>query len=150
MLHLTIPFEEKPKINLPGGNLRYYRLRKQLTTRKLAEQIDFVPATIFMYEQNRYLIPYDVANALSKALEVDAGILYDDFADFLAAPYSETLKSICLVLGMSQKAFADIPSYYYKLEAGHCSPSRKVYLRMVELLNRPHPHHSLLEKHALQ
>lgn len=70
-----------------------------------------------MYEQNKHPIPYEVANALSKSLEVDAGILYDDFADFLAAPY----KSIRLALGMSQKAFAEhigvIPSYYYKLES---------------------------------
>ncbi len=55
-----------------------------------------------MYEQNKHPIPYDVANALSKALEVDAGILYDDFADFLATPYSDALKSIRLDLGMSQ------------------------------------------------
>lgn len=119
LLHLTIPFEEKPKTNLPGDNLRYYRLRKRLTTRQLAEQIDVVPATILMYEQNKHPIPYDVANELSKALEVDVGILYDDFADFLATPYSETLKSIRLALRMSQKAFAEhigvIPSYYYKL-----------------------------------
>ena len=116
MLHLTITFEEKPKSNLPGDNLRYYRLRIQLTTRQLAEQINVVPATILMYEQNKHPIPYEVANALSKSLEVDTGILYDDFADFLAAPY----KSIRLALGMSQKAFAEhigvIPSYYYKLE----------------------------------
>ena len=154
LLHLTITFEEKPKSNLPGDNLRYYHLRKQLTTRQLAEQIDVVPATILMYEQNKHPIPYDVANELSKALGVDAGILYDDFADFLAAPYSEALKSIRLALGMSQKAFAEhigvIPSYYYKREAGHRRPSRKVYLRMVELLNQTHPHHSLLEKHTLQ
>lgn len=44
-------------------------------------------ATILMYEQNKHPIPYDVANELSKALEVDEGILYNDFADFLAAPY---------------------------------------------------------------
>ena len=74
-----------------------------------------------MYEQNKHPIPYEVANALSKSLEVDAGILYDDFADFLAAPYSEAFKSIRLALGMSQKAFSEhigvIPSYYYKLES---------------------------------
>lgn len=154
MLHLTIPFEEKLKTNLPGDNLRYYRSRKQLTTRQLAEQIDVVLATILMYEQNKHPIPYDVANKLSKTLEVDAGVLYDDFADFLAAPHSEALKSIRLALGMSQKAFAEhigvIPSCYYKLEAGHRRPSGKVYLRMVEILNRTHPHHSLLEKHTLQ
>lgn len=99
MLHLTISFEEKPKTKLAGDNLRYYRLRKRLTTRQLAKQIDVVPATILMYEQNKHPIPYDVANALSKALEVDAGILYDDFADFLATPYKRCFKEYSLGSG---------------------------------------------------
>ena len=77
-----------------------------------------------MYEQNKHPIPYDVANELSKAL------------------------------GMSQKALEEhigvIPSYYYKLEAGHRRPSRKAWLRRVELLNQTHPYHSLLKKHTLQ
>lgn len=83
MLHLTISFEEKPKTNLPGDNLRYYRLRKRLITRQLAEQIDVVPATNFMCEQNKHPIPYDVANELSKALEVDAGIFHYKCSIFL-------------------------------------------------------------------
>ena len=92
MLHVTIPFEEKPTSNLPGDNLRYYRQRKSLTTRQLAEQIDVVPATILMYEQNKQPIPFDVANGLAEVLDVNADLLYDDFAVFLAAPYSEALK----------------------------------------------------------
>ena len=59
--HVALPFEEKPKNKLPGDNLKYYRQRKSLTTRQLAEQMDVVPATILMYEQNKYPIPYDVA-----------------------------------------------------------------------------------------
>ena len=50
LLHLTIPFEEKPKTNLPGDNLRYYRQRKQMTTRQIAEKLDIVPSTVAMYE----------------------------------------------------------------------------------------------------
>lgn len=57
MLHVALPFEEKPKNKLPGDNLKYYRQRKSLTTRQLAEKMDVVPATILMYEP----IPYDVA-----------------------------------------------------------------------------------------
>lgn len=87
MLHVTIPFEEKPTSNLPSDNLRYYRQRKSLTTRQLAEQIDVVPATILMYEQNKHPIPFDVANGLADALDVNADLLYDDFAVFLATPY---------------------------------------------------------------
>ena len=89
MLQVTIPFEEKPTSNLPGDNLRYYRQRKSLTTRQLAEQIDVVPATILMYEQNKHPIPFDVANGLADVLDVNADLLYDDFAVFLASPYSE-------------------------------------------------------------
>ena len=42
LLHLTIPFEEKPKTNLPSDNLKYYRQRKRMTTRQLAEKLDIV------------------------------------------------------------------------------------------------------------
>ena len=154
MLHLTIPLEEKPASNLPGDNLRYYLQRKSLTNRQLAGQIDVVPATILMYEQNKHPIPFDVANDLADVLDVNTDLLYDDFAVFLSAPYNEALKDIRTAVGMSQKAFAEhigiIPSYYYKLEAEHRRPSRKVYQRMVDILNRTHPHHSLFTKHELQ
>ena len=52
LLHLTIPFEEKPKANLPGDNLRYYRQRKQMTTRKLAEKLNIASVPVTMYENN--------------------------------------------------------------------------------------------------
>ena len=154
LLHLTIPFEGKPKTNLPGDYLKYYRQRKSLTTRSLAEQIGVVPATILMYERNEHPIPYETANQLAAVLDINADMLYDDFAVFLAEPYSDALKRIRSALGMSQKAFAEhigvIPSYYYKLESGQRRPSRKVYLRMVEILNQTPPHHSLFSKHKLQ
>ena len=102
LLHVTLPFEEKPTSNLPGDNLRYYRQRKSLTTRQLAEQIDVVPATILMYEQNKRPIPFNVANGLADALDVKADLLYDDFAVFFAAPYIEASKNICMSVGMSQ------------------------------------------------
>lgn len=148
MLHLTIPFEEKPKNNLPGNNLKYYRQRKSLTTRQLAEQIDVVPSTILVYEQNKRPIPYDMANRLAEVLDVDVTILYDDFAAFLSVPYNEALKDIRSALKMSQRAFAEhigvIPSYYYKLEAGLRRPSRKVYQQVVNVLGGvpSHPFHS--------
>ena len=154
LLHVMIPFEEKPTSNLPGDNLRYYRQRKSLTTRQLAELIDVVPATILMYEQNKHPIPFDAANGLADVLDVNADLLYDDFAVFLATPYTEALKDIRMSVGMSQRAFAEhigvIPSYYYKLESGHRRPSRKVYQRMVDTLTRTHPHHSLFSQHKLQ
>ena len=81
-----------------------------------AEQIDVVPATILMYEQNKHPVSFDVANSLADVLDVNADLLYDDFAVFLSASYSETLKDIRISTGMSQRAFAEhigvIPSYF--------------------------------------
>lgn len=71
LLHLTIPFEEKPKTSMPSDNLRYYRQRNNLTTRQLAEQIGVVPATIVMYENGKHPIPYDVAIKLADVLKIE-------------------------------------------------------------------------------
>ena len=121
LLHLTIPFEEKPKTNLPSDNLRYYRQRKQMTTRQLAEKLNIVPATIVMYENGKHPIPYDVSIKLADVLEIEASLLYDDFSRFLAVPYTEALKSVRTALGLSQKAFAEqigiVPSYYYSTQS---------------------------------
>lgn len=94
LLHLTIPFEEKPKTNLPSDNLKYYRQRKQITTRQLAEKLDIVPSTVVMYENGKYPIPYDVAIKLTDVLEIEVS-------------FTETLKSVRTALGLSQKAFVE-------------------------------------------
>lgn len=154
LLHLTIPFEEKPKTNLPSDNLKYYRQRNQMTTRQLAEKLDIVPSTVVMYENGKHPIPYDVAIKLADVLKIEASLLYDDFSRFLSAPYTEALKSVRTALGLSQKAFAErigiVPSYYYKLEEGSRRPSRKVYQQMCVALKETNPQTSLLKEYHLQ
>ena len=154
LLHLTIPFEEKPKTNLPGDNLRYYRQRKQMTTRHIAEKLDIVPATVMMYENGKHPTPYDVAVKLADILEIEASLLYDDFSRFLAVPYTEALKSVRTALGLSQKAFAErigiVPIYYYKIEEGNRRPSRKVYQKIYAALETTSLQTSLLGEHPLQ
>ena len=154
LLHLTIPFEEKPKTNLPGDNLRYYRQRKQMTTRQLAEKLDIVPETVVMYENGKHPVPYDIAIKLADVLETKASLLYDDFSRFLAVPYTEALKNVRTALGLSQRAFAEqmeiVPSYYYKLEERRRSPSRKVYQQICVVLSEINPQTSLLWENPLQ
>ena len=154
LLHLTIPFEEKPKTNLPSDNLKYYRQRKQMTTRQLAEKLDIVPSTVAMYENGKHPIPYDVAIKLADVLKIEVSLIYDEFSRFLAAPYTEVLKSVRTALGLSQKAFAEqmglVPSYYYQLEEGSRRPSRKVYQQMCVALKETNPQTSLLKEYHLQ
>lgn len=154
LLHLTIPFEKKPKTNLPSDNLKYYRQRKQMTTRQLAEKLDIVPATVVMYESGKHPIPYDVAIKLADVLKIEAALFYDDFSRFLAVPYTEALKSVRMALGLSQKAFAEqievIPSYYYKLEEGNRRPSRKIYQKICAVLEATGRQTLLLWEQPLQ
>ena len=154
LLHLTMPFEEKPKTNLPCDNLKYYRQRKQMTTRQLAEKLDIAPVTVVMYENGKHPIPYDVAIKLADVLKIEAALFYDDFSRFLAVPYTEALKSVRMALGLSQKAFAEqievIPSYYYKLEEGNRRPSRKVYQKICAALEATGRQTSLLWEQPLQ
>ena len=84
ILHLTLPFEKRPKGNQPGEYLRYYRLRNNLTTRQLAEQVGIVPATLLKYERRLTPIPYDIAMRLSERLKIDEELLCDSFAAFIA------------------------------------------------------------------
>lgn len=149
-----MPFEEKPKTNLPCDNLKYYRQRKQMTTRQLAEKLDIVPSTIVMYENGKHPIPYDVAIKLADVLEIEASLLYDDFSRFLSVPYTEALKSVRTALRLSQKAFAErigiVPSYYYKIEKGNRRPSRKVYQKIYAAFETTSLQTSLLGEHPLQ
>lgn len=139
LLHLTLPFEERPKSNQPGEYLRYYRLRNNLTTRQLAEQIGIVPATLLKYEQGITPIPYDTAVRLSERLKIDEELLCDSFATFIASPYTEALKAIRKELKLNQREFAELvglkASYYYQMEKGNRRPSRKVYQQIMDAVN---------------
>ena len=74
--------------------LKYYRQRKGLTTRQLAESVEVVPATVLMYERGQFPIPYQTAVAMAKVLEIDRNLLFDEFAQFLDYPYSDRLREV--------------------------------------------------------
>lgn len=139
LLHLILPFEKRPKGNQPGEYLRYYRLRNNLTTRQLAEQIGIVPVTLLKYEQGITPIPYDTAVRLSERLKIDEELLCDSFAAFIASPYTEALKAIREELKLNQREFAELvglkASYYYQMEKGNRRLSRKVYQQIMDALN---------------
>ncbi|HHN8478232.1 helix-turn-helix transcriptional regulator [Clostridioides difficile] len=131
LIHLTVPFEEKPKNKLPGDYLRYYRLRKSLTTRQLAELLGIVPATIIQYEKNLHSISHDIA-----------------------IPYTEELRRIRSELKLNQREFADMigitPSYYYKIEAGVRRPSRRMYRQIMECIKSANQQTSQSNNEPLQ
>ena len=76
---------------------------------------------------------------LSERLKIDAELLCDSFAAFIASPYTETLKVIRKELKLNQREFAELvglkASYYYQMEKGNRKPSRKVYQQIMDAVN---------------
>lgn len=115
--------------------LRYYRQRKGLTTRQLAESVGIVPATLLMYEREKFPIPYQTAVAFADILEINRNLLFDEFAQFMNYPYSDRLREVRKAYGLNQADFAEKAgislSIYSKWESGSRQPSRKMYQQLI-------------------
>ena len=133
-MHFKFVFESLTMLRNPGEYMRYYRLRKNLSTRQLAEKLHIVPATVLGYEQGRFPIPYEIAVALSDTLKMPHKAIFDDFCLFIDFPYTERLHKIRESYNLSQVEFAEgadiAPSIYAKWESGYRRPSRKMYLKL--------------------
>ena len=134
LMHLRFIFEALSDLSTPGEYVRYYRQRRGLTTRQLAEELNIVPATVIAYEQGRLPIPYDIAVLSAKVLQISESLLFDDFCVFISAPYTELLHTVRKRYGLNQVDFAEnagiSPSIYAKWESGSRRPSRKMYQQL--------------------
>jgi len=135
LMHFQFCFESIPNELTPAAMLRYYRQRKGLTTRQLAESVGIVPATLLMYEREKFPIPYQTAVAFADILEIDRNLLFDDFARFIDYPFSHRLREVRKAYGLNQADFAEKAgislSIYSKWESGSRQPSRKMYQQLV-------------------
>ena len=124
-----------PRRTTPAAMLKYYRQRKGLTTRQLAESVGIVPATLLMYKRGKFPIPYPTAVAFADILEIDSNLLFDEFARFMDFPYSDKLREVRKVYGLNQTNFAEKAdicySIYAKWETAVRQPSRKMYEQLI-------------------
>ena len=104
-MHLKFCFEGIPTEQTPAAMLKYYRQRKGLTTRQLAESVEIVPATLLMYEREHFPIPHQTAVAFADILEIDRNLLFDDFAQFMDYPYNDKLQEVRKTYGLNQATF---------------------------------------------
>ena len=87
--------------------MRYYRIRRGLTTRQLADKLHIVPTTVCGYEQGRFPLPYDIAVAVSELLHIPANLIFDEYGSFISFPYTERLQKIRANHHLSQAEFAN-------------------------------------------
>lgn len=136
LMHLKFCFESIPNKPTPAAMLKYYRHRMGLTTRQLAESVDIAPATLLMYEREKFPIPYQTAEAFADILEIDRNLLFDDFARFIDYPFSHRLREVRKIYGLNQTDFAEKAnicySIYAKWETAARQPSRKTYEKLVD------------------
>ena len=134
-MHLKFCFVGVPTERTPAAMLRYYRQHKGLTTRQLAESVGIVPATLLMYEREKFPIPYQTALAFADILEINRNLLFDEFAQFMNYPYSDRLREVRKAYGLNQADFAEKAgislSIYSKWESGSRQPSRKMYQQLI-------------------
>ena len=135
LMHFQFCFEGVPAKQTPAVMLRYYRQRKGLTTRQLAESVGIEPATVLMYEREQFPIPYQTALAFADILEINRNLLFDEFAQFMNYPYSDRLREVRKAYGLNQADFAEKAgislSIYSKWESGSRQPSRKMYQQLI-------------------
>ena len=135
LMHLKFCFESIPNEPTPATMLRYYRQRKGLTTRQLAESVGIVPATVLKYESKQFPIPYPTAVAFADILGIDSSLLFDEFARFMDYPFSVKLREVRKTYGLNQTAFAEKANICYgiytKWETAVRQPSRKMYEQLV-------------------
>lgn len=134
-MHLHFCFEGVHAGQTPAAMLKYYRQRKCLTTRQLAESVGIVPTTVLMYERGQFPIPYQTSVAMAEFLEIDRNLLFDEFAQFIDYPYSDRLREVRKAHKLNQATFAEKAgislSIYSKWEGGSRQPSRKKYQQLV-------------------
>ena len=134
MMHFRFIYESSMELKGPGEIMRYYRVLRGFSVRQLADMLHIVPATVLAYEQERSLMPYETAVAVTDALQIPNKIIFDDFCAFIRFPYTERLQITRNEYKLSQFEFADRAGIsfdiYSKWESGYRRPSRKMYLKL--------------------
>ena len=86
-MHFRFIYESSRELNGPGEIMRYYRVLRGFSVRQLADMLHIVPATVLAYEQERSLMPYETAVAVTEALQIPNKIIFDDFCALLNLRY---------------------------------------------------------------
>lgn len=67
-----------PNNNIVGNKIRYYRTKKGITQKKLAELIGKTESSIQKYECGNTEVPFNVLEKISKSLDTELLMLLDD------------------------------------------------------------------------
>ena len=113
---------------------------RDMSRSRLGELSGIAAGELQNYESGKQDIYYNVAEKLSKALDIDISILLDDYTAFLSPGYGVKIKAIREKTRLSQKAFAERLGINRGTvaiwEIEHHHPSRDNYKKLKEITVR--------------
>ena len=108
LLHLVYDLPKADKAAPPHEQLAYYRRLRGLSKDELAVMIGVSAGEIVNYEKQFQEIYDDQAQKLAQALDMDSGLLLDDYTRFVSPGYGQRIKNIRNELGLSQNRFSQL------------------------------------------
>ena len=139
MIHLNLDYQDDNDL-APGEYLRYHRTFQGIPTKKLAEKVGVVPATLNLYEQGKHPIKHSAAVALAQELGIDRQRLLDEYTTFVDSPCGELLQRVRNELSMTQGQIAAeigvAQNSYSGWERGSRTPRRKEYEKIASVFRK--------------
>lgn len=107
-MHLVYDLPKVDEAAPPHEQLAYYRRLRGLSKDELAGMIGVSAGEIVNYEKQFQEIYDDQAQKLAQALDMDRGLLLDDYTRFVSPGYGQRIKNIRNELGLSQNRFSQL------------------------------------------
>lgn len=131
----NIRYPDPSKIPTVADKLRYYRYRKALRQRDVAEYVGIDRGTYATYEESADFIPLDNLMKIAELLELDPrDLLIDDYSRFLYEGQGQQIRTIRKELGLTQNEFGRRMGVHggtvKKWEANRVQIQRETYERL--------------------
>lgn len=137
MIHTVFPLYILSDNATVGQKIRYYRLKRHMTSNILSEKIGTSRYAIMDYENGISEPDLYVLNSIADVLKINPVELYDEYYSFLAYPYSTLVKEVRLKMSLTQEQFGTYLGVgrrtVERWESGKNKVTREVFERMKKL-----------------
>ncbi|MBR1443783.1 MAG: helix-turn-helix transcriptional regulator, partial [Firmicutes bacterium] len=107
-IHIVVPVRELLEEATVGEKIAFYRFKADLTQEELADILKIDADSIMRYENDKYPLPFHLANEVAKIFNILPEFIYDDYNSFIAYPASKKIKEYRSIHCLTQKEMSVI------------------------------------------